>query len=54
MEEAPLLLAVDRVVGGIDVQHDHLGRLVVCVQENIDEERLEGITAVANLLVPFL
>ena len=54
MEEAPLLLAVDRVVGGVDVQHDHLRWLVVCVHEDIDEERLEGIIAVANLLVPFL
>ena len=33
VEEAPLLVAVERVVGGVEIQHDLLRRLVMRVQE---------------------
>jgi len=38
MEEAALLLAVTRVVGGVEVEHDLRGRPVVGLQEKIDQE----------------
>ena len=41
MEEASFLLAMQRVVGGIEVQHDLLGRAGVGLQEQIDKQPLD-------------
>ena len=43
MEEAPLLTAVQRVVGGVEIEDQPLRSLPVGVEEKIDEERLDGV-----------
>ena len=35
--EPPVLLAVDRIVSGVEVQHDLLGRLLVRLDEMFDQ-----------------
>jgi hypothetical protein len=51
MEEPPELVAVDRVVGGIEVEHDPLGRPGVGLEEEADEEVLDVASAADDLLV---
>ena len=38
MEEAAFLVAVQRIVGGIQVEDDLLRRLLVGLQEQLDEQ----------------
>ena len=45
MEEAPLLAAVQRVVGGVEVEDQLRGRLLVGVEEEIDEEPLDRLSS---------
>ena len=48
VEEPPLLVAVQRVVGGVEVEHDLLRRPVVGVEEEVDEQRLDRRAVVAD------
>lgn len=45
------LLAVDRIVSCIEVEHDLLRRALVRLQEEIDEQRLDRRRIVADLVV---
>src|SRR6516164_1208042 len=54
VEEAARLIAVDRVVGGVEVQDDLLRRHGVGLEEQVDEESLDGASAARDLLVPAL
>ena len=51
VEETALLVAVDRVVGGVEIEDDFLGRLLVRLQEQIHEERLDGLLVVTDLVI---
>ena len=51
VEEPPLLVAVQRVVGGIEVEHDLLGRRGVRVEEQLDEQPLDRGRVMADLVV---
>jgi len=42
VEEPPFLVAVERVVGGIDVEDDLRGGRLVRLQEERDEQALNG------------
>ena len=41
VEEAPFLMAVQRVVGGVEIEDDLLRRAAVRLQKQIDEQRLD-------------
>ena len=52
VEEAPFLLAVQGVVGSVQIQDDLVRRLVVTIQEDLDKEaidrlRIDGDSSVA-------
>ena len=51
VEEAPFLVAVERVVRGIEIENDPLGRLRVRFQEQRDEQLLDRPRVVADLVV---
>ena len=51
MEEPALLMPVQRVVGGVEVEHDLPGRLRVRLEEQVDEQRLDRRGVVADLPV---
>ncbi len=51
VEEPALLMAVQRVVGGVEVQDDLLGRLRVGVKEQVDEQAFELGRAGRELVV---
>src|SRR5215467_11217764 len=51
VKEAALLVPVQRVVGGIEVENDSLGRLPVRVQKQIDKQRLDLGRVPANAVV---
>ena len=42
---------MQRVVGGVQVQHDAVGRLLVCLQEQIDQQSIHRLTLHHDLLV---
>ena len=48
VEEPPLLVAVQRVVGGVEVEHDLLRRALVGVEEQLDEQRLDRRAVVGD------
>ena len=48
VEEPPLLVAVQRVVGGVEIEHDLLRRPVVGVEEQIHEQRLDRRAVVGD------
>ena len=52
VEKAAELIAVDRVVGGVEIQHDPLRWHGVGLEEQLDEQFFDGTCAAANLLVP--
>ena len=52
VEEAAQLMAVDRVIGGVEVQHDPIRRHGVGLEEQRDEEVFDGSCATDDLLVP--
>ena len=51
VEEAAELVAVDRVVGGVEVEHDPLGRPGVGLEEEGHEEAFDVAGAAGDLLV---
>ncbi len=51
VEEAPLLVAVQRIVGGIEIEDDLLGRPRVRLQEQVDEQRSRSPPVVADLVI---
>ena len=48
VEEPPLLVAVDRVVCGVEVEHDLLRRALVGVEEQLHEQRLDRRAVVGD------
>ena len=48
VEEPPLLVAVQRVVGGVEIEHDLLRRLRVRVEEEVHEQRLDRRAVVGD------
>ena len=52
VEEAAELIAVDRVVGCVEVQHDLLRWHGVGLKEQLDEEPFDSSCAADDLLVP--
>ena len=51
MEEAPFLVSVQRVVGGIEIEDDLPRRAGVSVEEEIDEDLLDRRRVVADLVI---
>jgi hypothetical protein len=51
VEEAPLLVPVDRVVGGIQIEHDPRGRPLMRLDEQIHEQALDRGAVVADLVI---
>ena len=51
MEEAPLLFAMQRIIGGIEVEDDLAGRRPVRLQKQIDEQLVHRRRVVADLVV---
>ena len=51
MEELAFLVAVQRIVGGIEIEDDLLGRLLMGIEEEIDEQCLDRGWAVADLVI---
>ena len=51
MEEPPLLLAVHRIVGRIEIKDDLVRRSLVRLQEQVDEEPLDGHRIVTDLVI---
>ena len=51
MEEAALLMAVHRIIGGVEVEHDLFGRAAVCVEEERDEQALDRRRVVTDLVI---
>src|SRR5262249_9841742 len=45
-------MAVDRVIGGVEVQHDPIRRHGMGLEEQVDEEALDGSCTAGDLLVP--
>jgi hypothetical protein len=54
VEEASQLTTVDRVVGGVEVQDDALGRLGVGLEEEVDEKPFDVLSVADDLLVAAL
>ena len=48
VEEPPFLVAVQRVVGGVEIEHDLLRRLRVRVEEEVHEQRLDRRAVVGD------
>ena len=51
MEEPALLAAVDRIVGGIEIEGDLCRRFAVSIEEQVDEQPLNRCGVVADLVV---
>ena len=51
VEEAAFLVAVQRVVGGIEVENDLLGRRLVRFEEEVDEQAFDRRAVVPDLVV---
>jgi hypothetical protein len=51
MEEAAFLVAVQRVVGSVEVEDDLLWRLLVGFEEEIDEQAFDRGRIVAHLVI---
>jgi len=51
VEEPALLPAVDRIVRGVEIEHDLLRRTLVRFQEEVDEQGLDRRRVVADLVV---
>ncbi len=52
MEVPALLLAIDRIVGRIEVEYDPRWHLVVGLQEQVDEQALDRTRIVIELVMP--
>ena len=51
MEDAAFLVPMQRIVGGIKVEDDLLGGLLVGIEEEIDEQALDGGWVMADLVI---
>ena len=51
MEEPAFLMAVQRIIGGVQVEHDLTRRLAVRVEKQVDEQRLDSRAVVADLVI---
>ena len=51
VKEAAFLIAVKRVVGGVQVEDQLVGRLRMGVEEEIDEERLDRLRLMINAAI---
>ena len=51
MEEALLLLPVEGIVGGVEVENDLIGRLGMGLGEEFDQQGLQGLGVVVDLVV---
>jgi hypothetical protein len=51
MEEPPLLLAVQRIIGRVEIKNDLLRCAFVRLQEQVDQKLLDGHRIVADLVV---
>src|ERR1700756_524027 len=51
VEEASLLMPVQRVVGGVEVECNLRRRLVVGIEKQIDEQPLHGVSIGGDLVV---
>ena len=51
MEEATLLMAVQWVVGGVEIENDLLWRVAMRLQEQVDQQRLDHRPVVADLVI---
>ena len=51
MEEPPLLLAMHRIVGRIEIKDDLVRRSLVRLQEQVDQQPLDGHPIVADLVI---
>ena len=52
VKEAPFLLAMQRIVGGIEIERDLAGRRAMRLDEQIDEQPVHRLRVVADLVVP--
>ena len=52
VKEAPFLFAVQRQVGGVHVQHDLSGRLLVRLDEHLHQQFIHRLFPERDLLVP--
>lgn len=50
-EKPAFLMAVQRIVGGIEIERDLRRRRFVGIEKQIDEQRLDGISVVADLVI---
>lgn len=50
MIETPFLISVQGIVGGIQIQNDLLGSLLVRFQEQIDQQRIDALRVHHDLL----
>ncbi len=51
MEEPAFLVAMQRIVGGVEVENDLLGRRLVRLEEKVDEQALDRRRVVADLVI---
>ena len=51
MEEAAFLVPVQRIIRGIEVEDDLLGRRLVRLEEEVDEQALDRRPVMADLVV---
>ena len=51
VEEAALLVAVQRIVGGVEIEDDPLGRRLVRLEEQRDEQALDGSPIMPDLVI---
>jgi len=51
MEEPAFLIAVNEIVGGIEIEHDLLRRFVMRLQEDIDQQPLDRRRVVVDLVI---
>ncbi len=51
VEEAPLLRPVHRIIGGIEIEDDLLRRSLVRLQEQVDQQALDGHRIMADLVI---
>ena len=54
VEVAALLLAVERIIGGVEVDHDADRRLAMGVEKDVDKQPLDRRAVVIELVVPVL
>lgn len=51
VEEPAFLMTVQRVIGGVEIEHDLAWRRVVGFQEQVDEQSFDRLRLVADLVV---